>query len=148
MSEGRLDPLVWLARSKLPGIPRTLGEAGAATSETRLDPLVWLARSDSPGDPRMLGEASAATSEARFDPLAWEERRRRRARDVGYAAVCSAALFYRRWHWICPSLRLLPPDPDDMSVSVRQWKFNLRQHRVELAVFRRLLLTMACSWPH
>ena len=85
MSEARLDPLVWHARSDLPGSPRTLGEAGAATSEAGLDPVVWLARSGSPGDPRMLGEASAATSEARLDPLVWEERRRRRARDLAYA---------------------------------------------------------------
>ena len=61
----------------------------------------------------------------------------KRNRDLEHAATKECAVFYTRWRTVFPDVHIIPPDADDLSISVRRWKYLMKQYDSEVKTFKK-----------
>ena len=71
------------------------------------------------------------------DAIDFAVRHAKRKRDLDQAATKECAIFYTRWGTFFPDVRIIPPDADDLSISVRHWKYLMKQYDSEVKTFKK-----------
>ncbi len=70
----------------------------------------------------------------------------KRYRGLAFVDTTDYYQFYRSWWWLCPGWVIILPNPDDATLSVRQWRFQFEHYKFELRAYRTAVLAVALSY--
>ena len=77
------------------------------------------------------------TVSAMADAIDFAVRHAKLKRDLDQPATKECAIFYTRWGTFFPDVRIILPDADDLSISVRRWKYLMKQYDSEVKTFKK-----------